>query len=246
MNEKQDCTYIKSQDFQPYPISGTLKENMDKTSQELKRLLKDFNESKDILYYYIVATLNFENGQIIQRGSGPNLQGGMISLCSCKHWMRTFSDICVSKDLWIAGLTGKNLIKKSEGNYVFYLMKVENKFKSHYDAWIHMSHNLKLKKSAAKNKFGDVFKPKSKIIDVFDPNSYKKPIKDHPHKRKDKSGNTIWHKDIIQYYYKPFVLLFGNPKYSYIWTKPKIKWKVDENLTEGQRKITIKQFLKNI
>jgi hypothetical protein len=41
------------------------------------------------VYYYIVKTTYFESGRIMQKGTGPNIEGGWITLCTCKHSMRS-------------------------------------------------------------------------------------------------------------------------------------------------------------
>ena len=246
MKENDECSNLKNKYFQSYPISGLLSNNIDKSNQELKRILKDYIESEDLLYYYIVNTLDFQDGKILQKGSAPNFQGDVISLCACKHWMRTFQNIRETDNLWITGLTGKNLISQNEGNYLYYLMRVEKKYKSHHDAWKNLPEKVKNNKNASKNKFGDIIEPKSNIIDKYDSHSYKNPVKEHPHNKKDKTGNYAWYKDVTQYYKKPFVLLFGDPKYSFIWTKPRIKWSSKNLITEGQRKIIMKEFFNKL
>jgi hypothetical protein len=36
------------------------------------------------------VSLRLFDGQYSQTASAPNFQGGVITLCTCKHWMRTF------------------------------------------------------------------------------------------------------------------------------------------------------------
>jgi len=198
-----------------------------------------------LIYFYILSTLEYENGKINQYGTAPNFQGGILSLCTCKHWMRTFSNFINEDDLWIAGLTGKNLIKKDGENFLYFLMKVGKKYNSHYDAWYDLPDNIRNIKCASKNKFGDLFKPKENIKDKFDPNSYFEPLSDHSHNKLNGSGELMWHKDIKKIYQKPYVLLFGDPKYNFIWHKPIIKYK-NESLSQGQRKLKLKEFFQKL
>ena len=246
MNPNKECPSVKNKNFQQYPTTGLLHNNLNKSSEELIKILESYIESEDLLYYYIVDTLDYIEGQILQKGSAPNFQGGIISLCTCKHWMRTFSNIRNNENVWILGLTGKNLIKKNGGNYLYYLMKVEKKYESHLNAWQNLPEKVKKSKNSAETKFGDIFEPKNNLIEKFDPLSYKSPSKEHPHNRKDKKQNYVWYKDVKQYYNKPFVLLFGDPRYSFIWTKSRIIWSSNSSLTQGQGKITLREFLNKL
>lgn len=203
-----------------------------------KRLQKKIKEYLDEpIYYYIIKSVDLVNNKFIQKGSGPNLEGDIITLCTCKHKMRTYPKI--DRGTWIAGITSKN-IGGNIGNYVFYLARIKETFYSHYELWEyfkkHAPSTLKLKNSI-NNPLGDIFFPKTKTIgDKFDPNEYHKPIKGHSHQKN-------WHDDIKIRYNKPSKLLVFDPEYSFVWNSPVIKMK-PYKLTQGQRrKDTIHEFL---
>lgn len=230
----------------------------------LKQLLEKIDsisitqkENYGLIYYYVISTLELEpNTQnVVQRGSGPNLDGGIISLCTCKHWMRTFSDVKNSASLWIAGFTSVNRIPNKHDNYLWYLMKVKSKFRSHYEAWKNLSEDTKKMKNSSKNRFGDLYQPIDNYFKEnheleFDPTCYLPPIEKHPHLEFDSSNSKYeWYYDIEQCYKnsKPYVLLFGDPKLSFVWTKPTIRIKVDnflEEITEKQERIEYRENIK--
>ena len=54
---------------------------------------------------YVVTTVKSRNGRLHQAGSGPNFQGDLMTLCSCKHEMRAYPDIRSLERVWIAGYT---------------------------------------------------------------------------------------------------------------------------------------------
>jgi len=249
MTLEDDCSCVRSTKKQDYPRSGTLFKNMNKPLEGLTKKLKDYVDLNESLYYYIVRTLDYQEKQILQKGSAPNFQGGIISLCTCKHWMRTFSNILNQESVWIAGLTSINLIPKNRYNFLFYLMRVEKgfRFKSHQEAWHNIPKEIRSKKIASRHLFGDLFKPKPQIVDEFDAESYFEPVEGHPHQKLTKEGIPIWHKDIQQYYDKPYVLLFGNPEFSFLWNKePRFYYSSEKKLTQGQRYSSIGDFIKNL
>jgi hypothetical protein len=228
-------------DFQPFPHTGRLQQNMNLSLCKLREIIGD-TQAK--VYSYIVATVKNHNGDFVQMGSAPNFQGGVISLCTCKHYMRTFLDVGQWPNIWIAGFTGTRVGNKR--NVLFYLMKVKYAFESHCDLWYseNLSDTVKQAKLAHKNKnrFGDVFQPKSKLKDKrdeFDFEHYHPPVADHVHAPKD-----WWHKD-INYTTgvrdrKP-ALLLGDPQYSFLWNKPTLFHL--EKLYHGQRKDDLQPFL---
>ena len=78
----------------------------------------------------MVCTVKHEKDRLFQKGSGPNFQGGLITLCSCKHYMRTYK--AMQPKVWIAGFTS---IRVKEKNWLFYLMRVLQTHKSHDEFW---------------------------------------------------------------------------------------------------------------
>jgi hypothetical protein len=228
----------KSESSQAFPSSGPLEKNM---NLSLDRLRKQIKGTQATVYSYIVATVKNPEGRFIQKGSAPNFQGDVISLCTCKHRMRTFPE--VDRGTWIAGFSGK---KAGNGeNALIYLMKIEFAFESHHDLWFseQLPESVKQAKLAHVDKFGDVFQPKSKPKDKrdeFDFEHYHPPVAGHVHAPKD-----WWHKDI--HYTKGAggrkpALLFGVAKYSFLWDQPTLFH--SKQLHRAQRKDDLQSFLK--
>ena len=199
--------------FQAMPRRGRLAKNLNLQRKALTRKIAKFR--RDAVYSYIVTTVERREGRLRQEGSGPNFQGGLITLCSCKHQMRAYRDVESWKGVWIAGYTRKDL-----GNRLFYLMRVAEAFESQHDLWFSdcISEETKNKKAAHLSRFGDIYKPKSGTSDDYTPRGYVRPRKSHVHRKSD-----VWRKD-IDYYSKRLrrraALLVGDPKYSFLWDEP--------------------------
>ncbi len=224
---------------QPFPQTG---QNL---NLSLGALCLKIDATKAIVYSYIVDTVKNHEGDFVQKGSAPNFQDDVISLCTCKHWMRTFRTIDKWCDnIWVAGFTGK---KEGKGrNALIYLMKVGIAFKSYYELWYSdkLPDTVKQAKLAHRNKFGDIFQPKSKLIDkeVFNPQNYHPPIQNHVHANPKNPNN--WHKDIN---YEKGVsgrkaaLLIGDTQYSFLWNKPMLFY--PSQLSRGQKKDNLQDLL---
>jgi hypothetical protein len=227
---------------QPFPRTGRLAENLNLSLDEL--LLKTGGNQATV-YSYIIASVTNHEGNFVQKGSAPNFQGDLITLCNCKHRMRTFYDIPEWKDKWIAGFTGAKAGNGS--NVLVYLMKVGIAFESYCDLWFSedLPEAAKQAKSANKNKFGDVFQPKSKLTDKrdkFDFGHYVLPVGNHVHANPQNPDG--WHKDIN---YEKGVcgrkaaLLTGDEQYSFLWDKPKLFR--SRQLHRGQTKDNLQSLL---
>jgi len=181
----------------------------------LKKLMATY-ENKEI-YSYVLTTVNHKDGTFKQTGTGPNFEGGLITLCTCKHYMRAYKDPKDWEGVWISGLVNKN-----NKTYLLYIMKVKNAVDNMYDLCKMLPHKTLEIKSANNSIFGDVYTPVKNFIssdDKFDVKNYNKPIKGHKHKK-------IYQKD-IKYPKKRIkrnpALLVGDPQKSFIWTKPTIE-----------------------
>jgi len=145
---------------------------------KLKNLLKN---EKGLIYAYVLTTIkSSKNNDFIQTGSAPNFQGFVITLCTCKHFLRTWKDVDKWKDIWIAGFTSIKILNDNK-NYLFYLMKIENAFSSFYELWSWLSDEDRKIKNARFNKLGDIYEPKRTIKDPHNPLNYYSPIKNHVH-----------------------------------------------------------------
>ena len=200
--------------YQAMPRRGQLAKNLNLRRKALTRKIHKFR--RDTVYSYIVKTVKRREGRLRQEGSGPNFQGDLITLCSCKHQMRAYLDVESWKGVWVAGYTRKDL-----GNRLYYLIRVAEAFESHYDFWFsdRISEKTKNKKAAHLSRLGDIYKPRSETIDDYTPCDYVRPRKSHVHRIPPET----W-RDDIDYYSERLgrraALLVGDPKYSFLWDEP--------------------------
>jgi hypothetical protein len=202
---------------------------------------------KDDVYVYTVSSTKLSKDTIKHIGSGPNLEGELATLCTCKHWMRQQSSLNTWKNTWILGLTSRarNNGFNSE-HFFFYLMKVEQEFKSHQELFKYLSEKnsnaLKIK-NAVTNRLGDIFEPdlESSCTDPFKPDRYKKLHPKHSH------VGDQWHGDITgngkDKDNNSARLLLGDVKHTFVWTKPCITF--SENRNCGSKKMKIEKLLKD-
>ena len=196
------------------PRQGTLAQNLNLEREELLGQLAPF--MKDTVYYYVVDTVEYENGRLHQTGSGPNFQGGLITLCSCKHLMRTYPEVVPR--VWVAGYTNNKVMEK---NWLFYLMRVRETISSHSEFWHSPSvpEEAKTAKAADAERFGDIYRPRGDTEPPYSPHSYFEPCKNHVHCEPDD-----WKKDVDytdQWGRRP-KLLVGEPQYSFLWDRIRI------------------------
>jgi hypothetical protein len=88
----------------------------------LDTLDEQITNSHATVYCYVITTVKNRGGQLVQNGSAPNFQGGMITLCTCKHPMRSFLEPDEWKGTWIAGFT--TVTAGQGGNALVYLMEI--------------------------------------------------------------------------------------------------------------------------
>ena len=225
------CNKTTRSGCQSFPKAGILAINSNLSLNDLKK--KVAKTSPAMVYCYIVRSIKTNNGISVQKGCGPNWQGGLITLCTCKHYMRTFFDHDAWKGKWIAGFTSK-----SDGvngrNALIYLMKVKVAFESHYDLWNALSVRAREAKAADRSFYGDVFRPREHLItfNKHDPFMYYQP---EAHAHLDYDG---WQKDISYKYHNRYAaLLVGDKKNSFLWNSPCIV--AQDRLARGQKKISL-------
>lgn len=182
------------------------------------------------IYAYVMTSVTKENGSLKHQGCGPNIKGGLITLCTCKHHMRSarhwLNDS--SKNLsnkWVAGFTGN----KDGGNVLFYLMKIGEVYESHADLWRAFLQQGRQEildvKNATSNPFGDVYRPKDIekcFLEIrYKQESYENTIDGHAHE-----GD--WRKDVNYEGYgkQQAALLVGESENSFVWTKAKLSSKI--------------------
>lgn len=152
---------------------------------------------KDEVRTFPLHQIYLEDGVFKQTRSGPNWEGGILTLSTCKHYMRT-----AKKDwegLWLAGFTPK---VGCDENYLLFLARIEHVFDSNYDLgqwmWRHFPATWK-EKNALRNPFGDIYPPKRTDLSdraKYNPRNFHVPD-GHCRMEMDKKwGVPKWTKDI--------------------------------------------------
>lgn len=231
---------------QPYPQEGQLAKGLDIEPHALKSRLSSREFEGDTVYCYVVATVRNDNDHFCQTGSAPNFQGDLITLCTCKHHMRTFRRLDEWLGKWIAGFTG---VEAGRGtNELVYLMRIGCAFDSHRDLWYSsgLTSATREAKAADKNQLGDVYRPLSATVPRFRPLSYIEPTEGHAHRQANCgacSGGGTWRKDVnyrSRSGRRP-ALLVGDPKLSFLWDKPMVG--LPFRLHRGQKKVGLGYLL---
>ena len=203
--------------YQAIPSQGRLTRNLNLSLEALSERIAPFQQNT--VYFYVVSTVKRRKGRLYQKGSGPNFQGGLLTLCSCKHYMRALRDVESWRGVWIAGYTSRT---HSGNRKLFYLMMVSQVFESHRAFWLSDSipEETKLAKAAHQNRLGDVYQPRNESGDPHSHKSYFRPCKNHVHRESE-----IWHDDIdyVDQYGRRPALLVGSPEHSFLWDKPMIR-----------------------
>ena len=228
--------------YQRYPESGPLKENLDVPLESVRQRLSPEQYSK--VYAYVMTSIDNNGDAFQQAGCGPNFQGDVLTVCSCKAEMRTFKD--VNRGAWVSGFTGVHGTKKGCG--LFYLTKIMDTAASQYDLWKNkLSPRSRNRKAAHLDPYGDTFEPIIEVENVDDPrvyraSNYKKPLEGHVHSRSGEPDR--WHLD-INYVGKRTkrrqLFLIGDPLATFIWTKHFIFFRGERH--PRLRKTMMQEFL---
>jgi hypothetical protein len=203
---------------QPFP-KGKSAFRINRTLSELSTRLAIY---QDKAYSYVVTSVQFKNEVFEQHGSAPNFQGGVLTLCTCKHQMRTRLDVGDWHGNWVAGFSSRCL--HDGKHWLFYLMKVEEAYDSHSDLWNGQPESVRVAKAAHRHFLGDVFIPKKTGLtgdSRFEPARYHRPRR---HAHISKKHPTGWHND-INYQHADRAgrqppLLVGKPSLTFIWNEP--------------------------
>ncbi len=224
---------------QLYPSGGALYCNLNMPFDVLRQKVRD--DQADV-YCYIVATIRQKDGCFFQTGSGPNFQGDLITLCTCKHLMRSFLEAQDWRGKWIAGFTG---VEAGQGrNHLVYLMKVAYAFRSHYALWVSdaISPITKCAKAADHDRFGDLYQPLHRgFCDEFAYQSYHPPVANHVH-----CEGSAWQRDIgyQSRWGHRASLLVGDSDDSFLWDRPGPY--LPYRLHRGQRKGQVGDLLRQL
>lgn len=208
------CSVVE-QEYQPFPGKGKLADGLNASVSALRQRV---GGEQTTVYSYVVQTIKNEGGSFVQTGSAPNFQGGLITLCTCKHLMRTSRSPRDWEETWIAGFTSVGIFDKR--NALVYLTRIAHAFESHHDLWYSddIPEVVKHAKSARSSRYGDLFQPVDPSSDPFDPRDYHQPCDHHSH-----CGDT-WHGDVdyTGHSGRRAALLVGVPAYSFLWNRPTI------------------------
>src|SRR5947207_1314946 len=122
---------------QAIPKTGLLAHNLNRTRPEL---VKQLGGAEGGAYSYIVKSVRMDDsGQHFEQfGAAPNFQGGCLTLCTCKHQMRTSLGCRDWAGTWVAGFTSRCLdvdAVSKRRHWLFYLTRVRKAYASHAELW---------------------------------------------------------------------------------------------------------------
>jgi len=216
---------------QPYPRRGPLSRQIDPTWEALRERVPASAQ----VYRYVVATVENVHDHFVQHGSGPNWQGGILTLCTCKHAMRTFREPQDWPDTWIAGFTG---VKAGGGrNALVYLTRITAAYSALWRSPL-LTQQAKRVKLAKLEGLGDIFEPREGVNLPYAARGYQPPCKQHVHRQ-----NNSWHNDInyVGASKRRAALLVGDPAQTYLWQRPTLL--LSTSIGRGQRKSTLTELL---
>ncbi len=226
-----ECHSVQDiQTVQPFPSGGHLSRNL---GLPLPILTARLSQRNDAVYSYVVRTVKWNHGTAMfeQHGSAPNFQGGVLTLCTCKHQMRASRAAEDWPGVWLAGFTSRTILDGK--HWLFYLGRIESAYESHADLWSGMGAGSRRAKAAHAHYLGDLFRPKVPLPTAdarFSPQRYFSP-RLHAHRWRDDDGwHNGWHNDIHyylagQYGHPP--LLVAEPRRTFIWNEPMIYFAED-------------------
>jgi hypothetical protein len=231
---------------QAIPTNGSLAENMNLSYGELA---EQVSEKEGAAYSYVVKSVRMddEGQQFEQHGSAPNFQGGRLTLCTCKHQMRTSLECKAWQGTWVAGFTSRclDVVDVPKGrHWLFYLTRVNRAYPSHAELWESLPAAAREAKSASAHFLGDLFAPRGRVAGDgrFDPSRYYTPSR---HSHRHNSCDNGWHNDIDYWcadlYGRPS-LLVGDPHRTFIWNEP-IIWFDDDHCRNFKKWDSIRRLL---
>jgi hypothetical protein len=222
-NSKPICrTAGELQNVQQYPFTGPLKKNL---GSPLCALESAIGKSDSRVYSYVLQTVEMdeETTSFQQAGSGPNFQGGVLTLCTCKHQMRATQSSDEWKGVWVAGFTSRTIYDGR--HWLFYLARIKSTYESHADLWQAMPARIRNAKAADRHFLGDMFRPKSpKTAENarFSPSQYVVPV---THVHRQHPGAKGWRNDINYRHADKYghpALLVADPRRTFLWNEPAI------------------------
>lgn len=212
---------------QPFPTSGPLADNL---GVPLPVLMSEIEKAGARAYSYVLSTVKLAHDSTTfeQHGSAPNFQGGVLTLCTCKHQMRATQSASMWKGVWVAGFTSRTI--HDGKHWLFYLAKIDSAHESHADLWKAMNARIRNAKVADLHFLGDMFSPKSPQPTGnarFTPGRYVTPP---AHAHRQHRGDRGWRNDISYRHadkYRHPPLLVANTSKTFIWNEPLIYFAAD-------------------
>ncbi len=215
------------QTVQPFPTSGLLAKNL---GLPLPILKSQVGKAAGRTYSYVVRTVGLDDDSATfeQHGSAPNFQGGMLTLCTCKHQMRATQSADDWEGVWVAGFTSRTIHQGR--HWLFYLAKINSAHDSHADLWRELSASVSNAKAADSHFLGDIFRPKSPSPTGNSRHSPNRYITPSAHAHRQHRGDKGWHNDINYYLAAKFghrALLVADPRNTFLWDEPMIYYADD-------------------
>lgn len=218
----------------------------------LSRELASIDAAAEDVYGYVVRTVGFEGTRYVQEGSAPNFNGGLITLCTCKHGMRSaLTPGQWKQGVWVAGFTSWDRRSGKQQSLV-YLMRVGEAYASQADLVQALRQSGRASVVQSKNStlhpLGDLMLPASASLagaDRFSPSAYRVPVLHHAHRRTD--DDCGWHDDINYSGYagRQPAMLVGDERFSFAWTHPVVKRR-EPGPTRPYRKWTLSTLLEDL
>ncbi len=165
----------------------------------------------------------------------------MLTLCTCKHRLRTYLDVADWRGVWLAGFTG---VGEGDGrNALVSLTRVAQAFASHADLWHSRAVPAATKRAEAAHRsvFGDLFQPHDRPGDPFAPRRYLWPRDDHVH-----APGAGWHRDISDTGMRGrhAALLIGDTERTCLWHRPMVY--APSPIGRGQPKDDLRHWLNSL
>ena len=217
--ERRLCVPDDAQTVQPFPTEGVLFDNLDLRKPDLEdRIGKHLGTVRS---YKMISVYPDDRDQLEQHGSGPNFQGGCLTLCTCAHQIRAEKKHTDEwEGSWLAGFTSPRICGRT---WLFYLAQVERICPTAASHWAALPANLRQAKTTRRNRLGDAFQPNpaSSCADPFKAAHYHPPMIGHSHHETARDGN--WKKDIEfvnRLFARHSVYVVARPKLTFLWQTP--------------------------
>lgn len=204
------------------------------------------------VYGYVVRSVRPRNGEYVQTGSAPNFNGGLITLCTCKHSMRaSLTPEQWQKVTWVAGLTSWDKDFNKQQSLV-YLMRVGEAYASQAELVQELRRSGRSpvvdSKDSTRHTLGDLMIPAKRSVssaDRFSPSAYLTPILGHSHRHKE--ADYGWRDDVnyLGRDGRQAAMLVGDVDFSFMWTRPLVRRRNPKH-TRPYRKWTLSTFLDDI